>query len=146
MKKIILTGLIMALGFGLVGCQSNSKDQILLTKKSAVELRSFQSRAFDTTDRESVLRSAMATLQDLSFVIDKADFTLGSVTGTKFHKDGNRHVALKMTVSVRKRSPTQVLVRANAQYGVEAVEDAGPYQDFFNNLGKAMFLTAHEID
>jgi len=143
LKTIFLASLV---AISVVGCQSNSKDQILMTKKSAVELRSFQSRAFDTTDRESVLRSAMATLQDLSFVIDKADFTLGSVTGTKFHKDGFQHVALKMTVSVRKRGEKQVMVRANAQYGLEAVEDPAPYQDFFNNLGKAMFLTAHKMD
>jgi hypothetical protein len=146
MKKLLIAGIIGFSTVGLVGCQANSKEQILQVKESSVQLRSYQSRAFDTADRESVLRSAMATLQDLSFVIDKADYVLGSVTGTKFHKDGMQHVALKMTVTVRKRSEKQVLVRANAQYGLLAVEEPEPYQDFFTNLSKSMFLEAHQID
>jgi hypothetical protein len=146
MKKLLIAGIIGFSTIGLVGCQANSKEQILQVKESSVQLRSYQSRAFDTADRESVLRSAMATLQDLSFVIDKADYVLGSVTGTKFHKDGMQHVALKMTVTVRKRNDKQVLVRANAQYGLLAVEEPGPYQDFFTNLSKSMFLEAHEIN
>ena len=146
MKKLLIAGIIGFSTIGLVGCQANSKEQILQVKESSVQLRSYQSRAFDTADRESVLRSAMATLQDLSFVIDKADYVLGSVTGTKFHKDGMQHVALKMTVTVRKRNDKQILVRANAQYGLLAVEEPGPYQDFFTNLSKSMFLEAHEIN
>jgi hypothetical protein len=146
MKKLLIIGIIGFSTIGLVGCQANSKEQILQVKESSVQLRSYQSRAFDTSDRESVLRSAMATLQDLSFVIDKADYVLGSVTGTKFHKDGMQHVALKMTVTVRKRNDKQVLVRANAQYGLLAVEEPEPYQDFFTNLSKSMFLEAHEIN
>jgi hypothetical protein len=146
MKKLLIAGIIGFSTVGLVGCQANSKEQILQVKESSVQLRSYQSRAFDTADREAVLRSAMATLQDLSFVIDKADYVLGSVTGTKFHKDGAQHVALKMTVTVRKRNDKQVLVRANAQYGLLAVEEPEPYQDFFTNLSKSMFLEAHEIN
>ncbi len=146
MNKIKITFLIAILMLGVTGCMENSKDQILLTKESAVQLRSYQSRAYDTTNRESVLRSAMATLQDLSFVIDKADFVLGSVTGTKFHKSGYQQVPLKMTIIVRKRNTKQVLVRANAQYGLIAIEDPEPYQDFFTNLSKSMFLTEHQID
>jgi hypothetical protein len=146
MKNLLIAGIIGFSTIGLVGCQANSKEQILQVKESSVQLRSYQSRAFDTADREAVLRSAMATLQDLSFVIDKADYVLGSVTGTKFHKDGMQHVALKMTVTVRKRNDKQVLVRANAQYGLLAVEEPEPYQDFFTNLSKSMFLEAHEIN
>ena len=51
-----------------------------------------------------------------------------------------------MTVTARPRGETQLLIRANAQYGIKAVEDPEPYQDFFDALGKAMFLTAHQVD
>lgn len=125
----------------LAGCQTDSRQQILATTKSQVELRSFQTRAFDTTDKEKTLRTVMATLQDLSFVLDKADAILGTVSGTKL--DGYQ---LRITVTVRPRGETQMLVRANAQYNITAVEDPEPYQQFFAALGRAMFLTAHEVD
>ncbi len=51
-----------------------------------------------------------------------------------------------MTVTVRPRSPTQLLVRANAQYNASAVEDPLPYQQFFAALERSMFLTAQRVD
>jgi len=125
----------------VTGCQTDSRQQALSTSVSAVQLRSFQSRAFDTTDQAKTMRTTIATLQDLGFVIDKADATLGTVSATKLNG-----YALRMTVSVRPRGSTQLLVRGNAQYENVAVEDPQPYQQFFEALEKAMFLTAHEVD
>lgn len=125
---------------GLQGCNS-SKSQILGSSESQVELRSIQSRAFDTSDKHAVLRNAMATLQDLGFVIDDADENLGTVSATKLDR-----YAVRMTVSVRPRGTTQMLVRANAQYNNRAVENPEPYQEFFDALGKSMFLAAHQVD
>jgi hypothetical protein len=51
-----------------------------------------------------------------------------------------------MTVSVRPRGETQLIVRANAQYNITAVEDPEPYQQFFDALSKAIFLTAQQVD
>ena len=134
---ICLTGTLLF----LVGCQTNSKSQIISASESQVALRQMQSRAFDTTDIPKTLRTVIATLQDLSFVIDKADAELGSVSGTKL--DG---YALRMTVSVRPHGESQLLVRANAQYNITAVEDPAPYQQFFMALEKAMFLEAHQVE
>lgn len=125
----------------LVGCQTDSRQQVLAVTKSQVELRSFQTRVFDTTDKEKTLRTVIATLQDLSFVVDRADAILGTVSGTKL--DGYQ---LRITVTVRPRGETQMLVRANAQYNITAVEDPESYQQFFIALEKAMFLTAHQVD
>jgi hypothetical protein len=47
-----------------------------------------------------------------------------------------------MTVSVMSRGQRMV-VRANAQYNIEAVTDPLPYQQFFDALAKSMFLQAH---
>ena len=124
----------------LLGCQ-NAKKQLLATDKSQVQLRQFQTRAFDTKDRKQTLRTVISTMQDLGFVIDKADETLGTVSGTKL--DG---YSLRLTVTVRPRGETQTLIRANAQYNIQAVEEAEPYQQFFASLEKAMFLTAHSVD
>jgi hypothetical protein len=124
----------------LFGCAS-SIDQVMKADQSAVQLRSYQERAFDTADKEQTLRSVIATLQDLSFVMDKADLDLGVVSATKLSG-----YQLRVTVTVRPRGSSQMLVRANAQQGEMAVEDPKPYQDFFAALEKAMFLTAHEVD
>jgi hypothetical protein len=122
-------------------CQTDSRQQALAVSKSQVELRSFQTRAFDTTEKEKTLRTVMATMQDLGFVLDKADSILGTVSGTKL--DGYQ---VRMTVTVRPRNDIQLLVRANAQYKLEAIEDPKPYQDFFAALERAMFLTANSVD
>jgi hypothetical protein len=137
--------ILWAFGFvavlALSACQTDSRKQILATSESQLALRQIQTRAFETTDRERMLRTIIATLQDLSFVVDKADATLGSVSGTKL--DGYQ---LRMTVTVRPRGETQLLVRANAQYNLRAVEDPEPYQQFFAALEKSAFLTAHNVD
>jgi len=140
MKKVIYF-IVVILTLIVTGCANTGTQQALSSGESQVKLRSFQTRAFDTTDKEKMLRMVLATLQDLGFVIDKADSVLGSVSATKLSG-----YQLKMTVTVRSRGTTQMLVRANAQFNLTAVEDPAPYQDFFNALGKAMFLTAHAVD
>ena len=138
MKKLAL---IMATLVTLTGCAS-LKDRVLDTgDQSQVEKRSYQSRVFDTNDKQKVLRAVIATLQDLGFVIDKADATLGTVSGTKLD-----NYSLKMTVSVRPKGKEQMLVRANAQFNITPVEDPKPYQDFFNSLSKSLFLQAQNVD
>jgi hypothetical protein len=136
-RRAALLAVILA---GLVGCAPSTK-AVMETSQSAVALRSFQQRAFDTTDKEKTLRTVISTLQDLSFVVDKADLDLGIVSGTKLSG-----YELRITVTVRPRGETQMLVRANAQYMDKAVEDPKPYQDFFVSLEKSMFLTAHQVD
>ncbi|MEQ8354655.1 MAG: hypothetical protein RH942_03890 [Kiloniellaceae bacterium] len=138
MRRYLTCLIVLA---ALAGCQTDSRDQVLATSKSQIELRSIQTRAFDTQDKEQTLRTVMATLQDLNFVIDKADAVLGTVSGTKL--DGYQ---MRMTVTVRPRGESQLLVRANAQYNIYPVEDPEPYQQFFAALERSMFLTAQNVD
>lgn len=143
MKKltmITITGAALALS----ACQNatnDSKSHIMGTETSQVAIRQIQTRAFDTTDEKKTLRTIIATLQDLGFVIDKADEDLGSVSGTKLNG-----YMLRMTVTVKSHGKKQTAIRANAQYNVTAVEDPEPYQQFFTALEKAMFLTAYDVD
>lgn len=124
----------------LASCAPSAR-HALDTNESQVKLRSIQTRAFDTTDKHQTLRTVMATLQDLGFVVEQADPTLGSVSGTKLSG-----YALRMTVTVRDRNQSQLLIRASAQYNLTAVVDPEPYQQFFTALQKAMFLTAQQVD
>lgn len=136
--------LILATVVLLAGCAS-SKDQLLASSKSQVALRSIQSRAFDTADRERALRTVVATLQDLGFLIEQASLAVGSVTGSKQGQISGFYT-LRMTVSVQPRGASQLLVRANAQYNIQEVADPELYQRFFAAFSKAMFLDAQQID
>ena len=138
MKNYAVLVLLVFLLF--VGC-ATTQQRLLDSDSSQVQLRSIQTRAFDTTDKEKTLRTIISTLQDLEFIIDKADATLGTVSATKL-----KRYVLRMTVIVRPRGETQLLVRTNAQYNVQPITNAELYQQFFVALEKAMFLTAHQAD
>ena len=137
--RIIIAVLIIA-GASSAGCVSTPRHAIF-ESSSAVQLRSYQTRAFDTVDRQGTLRTIIAALQDLGFVIDKADAVLGSVSATKLD-----NYELRVTATARPRGKTQTLVRINATHGHAPIEEPGPYQDFFVVFEKAMFLTAHHVD
>jgi hypothetical protein len=145
-KKIMRLSLLVlaASTVFLAGCQT-MKERVLDSSadgQTSVELRAMQSRSFDTTDKQKTLRSVIATLQDLGFVVDKADLDLGSVSATKLSG-----YALRITVSVRPgASGKNMIVRANAQYNNSPVTDPKPYQDFFVSLQKSMFLQANNVD
>ena len=125
----------------LISCATTT-DRVLDTgDETQLQKRSYQSRIFDTSDKEKVLRAAISTLQDLGFVIDRADLMLGMVSGTKL--EGYQ---IKITVSVRPKGNDRMLVRANAQFNVKPIDDPKQYQDFFASLEKSLFLAAHEAE
>lgn len=121
------------------GCVNPNQQALATSTESQVKLRTMQSRVFDTSDKITTMRTVIATLQDLSFVIDKADSNLGTITATKLGGYGG----MRMTVMVQNKGEKQMRVRANAQMGLRAVEDPLPYQAFFQSLEKGMFLTAN---
>ncbi|PJI30669.1 hypothetical protein [Acinetobacter pseudolwoffii] len=137
MKYLLIS--ITTFALLLTGCATTNQ-RVLDSEQSQVQLRSIQTRTFETTDKDKTLRTVIATLQDLGFVIDKADQTLGTVTGTKL----NRYT-VKMTVTVRPHN-NGVLVRANGQYNITPITDPIMYQNFFTSLEKAMFLQANAVD
>lgn len=137
--KVCAIGVIGGLVL-LTSCFSTQK-RLLDSDTSQVQLRSMQERAFETTDRERTLRTVMATLQDLGFILDAADLGLGTVSGTKWDR-----VPMRITVAVWPRGETRMLVRANCQLERKPVLDPLPYQRFFAALSKAMFLEAHEVE
>lgn len=129
--------LAMCIGCAVVPPQYLDTDQ----PHTQTQLRQAQSRTFDTSDKERTLRSVIATLQDLSFVIDKADPELGTVSATKL--DG---YVMRMTVTVRQKGERQLIVRANAQLNTVAITDPAPYQSFFIALERSIFLATHAVD
>lgn len=109
--------------------------------ESQLQKRSYQSRIFNTGDKERVLRAVIATMQDLGFVIDRADLSLGAVSGTRL--DGSR---TKITVSTQPRGTNRMVVRANAEFRGKPLEDPQQYQNFFISLEKSLFLEGHAVE
>ena len=135
--RYLFTAVLLSLSL-LSGCATANQRVLDSGDETQLQKRSYQSRTFDTADKEKVLRATISTLQDLGFVIDRADLMLGSVSGTKL--DGHQ---IKITVSVRPKGTDRMLVRANAQFNITPIEDPKHYQDFFASLEKSLFLTAH---
>jgi hypothetical protein len=131
----------------LAGCARPGAGDALGGGESMLKLRSVQTRAFETTDKNRVMRGVIATLQDLGFMVTGADAALGTVSGRKFTQDsaGVPH-ELRVTVTVRPRDERQMLVRANAEFNNKPVEDPAAYQNFFNALGRSIFLVANRAD
>ena len=135
--RYLFTAILLSLSL-LSGCATTNQRVLDSGDETQLQKRSYQSRIFKTADKEKVLRATISTLQDLGFVIDRADLMLGSVSGTKL--DGHQ---IKITVSVRPKGTDRMLVRANAQFNITPIEDPKHYQDFFASLEKSLFLTAH---
>jgi hypothetical protein len=128
----------------LSACATTRTQRVLdMGDESQLQKRSYQSRIFDTNDKARTLRTVISTLQDLGFLIERADLELGSVSGSK---TANEWVQAKITVSVRKKGTDRMLVRANAQYFIGPIDDPKQYQNFFSSLEKALFLTAHAAE
>lgn len=129
----------IVVALGLSGCAS--QNAAITESGSQVHARQIQTREYDTLDKRDTLRSVLATLQDLGFVIDTADYELATITATKL-----QDYQIRMTVTVRDRDDTRLAVRANARFNEQPIEDPRAYQDFFAVLDKAMFLTLHDVD
>lgn len=144
-SRPIFIAIVALVALAAGGCQTTQPKEVLLSTKSPVELRAMQSRAFDTTDRIKMLRTVIATLQDLGYTIEKAEAEAGTITANKLGY-------LALTATVYPRGEKQLIVRANAVlsgYVQQRTQVDAPefYQKlFFEPLSKAIFLNALHID
>lgn len=139
----IVTWLIILLS----GCTTIPDEAVLGNASQQLKLRSIQSRVYETTDKNAVLRNVISTLQDLEFLIESADLGTGTVSARKFSKEGfQENTDLKITVSVQPKGRKSMTVRANAEYNKKLVEDPVPYQNFFTALSKSLFLSGKLVE
>lgn len=148
--------------------QWSSEDQIWLAEESQVQVRAAQSRIFEDSDKERMLEAVVTTFQDAGFQVEVLDETLGIVSGKKFlprsalvdasyylydeeslvvfarsdrtwgpfrHRDD----LVRLTVTVRPRNQSQLIVRAAAQMRLSPLEAPLAYQKFFRALESALF-------
>ena len=86
MQKRVMSLFILMVMLAVVACAGKQKN-ILETNEPQVKLRSMQSRVFDIADQNLLLRIIIATFQDLGFVIDDAEESLGTFR-LRFADDG----------------------------------------------------------
>lgn len=132
---------IVAGGVLLAGCAAPQPSEDLLAPTEAqMKLRSFQTRTFDVDDRRLAMRSVIAALQDLGFIIERANEPLGLVTAARF-AEPNFFDVVGVTVTVREQAAKRMMVRANAIYNNKPIEDPKVYQNFFATLERSLFVT-----
>jgi hypothetical protein len=120
--------------FALSGCASDLRD-FSQPPESAATLAARRTRIFATADKRNALRAAIAALQALDFVIDRADFVGGTVSGVKADQ-----YLMRVTVTVAPSGADRMLVRAVARYDVTPVLEAAPYEKFFAVLARILAL------
>ena len=84
---------------------------------------------------------------DVSYVLYQPDALL--VLNRNYRTWGpfyNRSNLVRVTVTVRKRNETQLVVRASAQFYLRAVEEPELYQQFFRTLEQALFLQGQSVE
>lgn len=139
-KKMIVAGVLLA----LLGCVPPTPPQNLLAPTDAqMSLRSFQTRTFDVTDRTVAMRGVIAALQDLGFIIERANEPLGLVTAARFAAPDSFSV-VGVTVTVRPQADGRMMVRANAIYNNRPIDDPKVYQNFFATLNRSLFINKEE--
>ncbi len=58
----------------------------------------------------------------------------------------HRSNLVRFTVTIRNRGESQLVVRASAQFYLQAVEEPGPYQQFFRAVEQALFLQGQPLE
>ncbi len=131
----------------LIGCMTLSgctapepRKELFAPTDAQMKIRSAQSRTFDVQDGTNAMRGVIAALQDLGFIIERANEPLGLVTAARF-AEPNYYDVLGVTVTVRPQQDGKTMIRANAIYNNKPIEDPKVYQNFFAAVERSLFLT-----
>ena len=161
-KLFAVVGVLM-----IAGCATTAAPQ-----KTQLELREFQTRAFDTNDTKMVLKAVLNVLQDDDFIVKNANTELGLLNATKevdVSSCGEKFVALlfagnnarykqnsiiECSANVSEHGP-QTRVRMNFQMKVldnrggvmkvTNIEDEAFYREFFAKVDKGVFIQKEKL-
>lgn len=153
----------------LTGCMMQAKPP----QQSQLQVRQYQTRAFETIDQKKVLKASMHALQDGGFIIKQANSDLGLLTAQKetdvqddgealivtllagsqgkYRKNAIEEASVNVSefgkkTKVRINIALKVLDNHGGVVSVAPVQDAQPYQAFFATLSKSLFLADQKID
>jgi hypothetical protein len=136
---VAAVALLFALGSS--GCASPPKEPetLLAPTEEQMKVRSLQTRTFDVADRKVALRGVISALQDLGFIIERANEPLGMVTAARFAEPRYFDV-VGVTVTVRMLSEERATIRANAIFNNQPITDPEVYRNFFATLERSLFI------
>jgi hypothetical protein len=139
MRSLLRASLLLAAS-GLLACASppTPPPDLLAPTAEQAALREAETRSFDVSDRNQAMRGVIAALQDLGFIIERANEPLGLVTAARFAEPSYTDM-VGVTVTVRPKGADQMEIRVNAIYNNEPVTDPKVYQNFFATLERALF-------
>lgn len=132
--------LVLVASLHLYGCAPEPSQDLFAPTEAQMKLRSFQTRTFDVSDRQVALRAVIAVLQDLGFIIERANEPLGLVTAARFSEPNYLEI-VGVTVTVRPQGDGRMMIRANAIHNNKPIEDPKVYQNFFASLERSLFIT-----
>ena len=132
---------VVAAALALCSCASPpaEPETLLAPTDEQMKLRSTQSRQFEVESRRFAIRGVIEALQDLGFIIERANEPLGLVTAARF-AEPNYYDVVGVTVTVRPQEAGRMLIRVNAIYNNKPIEDPKVYQNFFATLERSIFL------
>ena len=137
----LLRAMVVAAALALCSCASPPADpeSLLAPTDEQMKLRSTQSRLYEVESRRLAIRGVIEALQDLGFIIERANEPLGLVTAARFAEPRYFDV-MSVTVTVREESEGNFTIRANAIFNNEPITDAQVYQNFFATLERSFFI------
>ena len=133
-RAMILAGIAVVLG-----CASQPpepSEDLMAPTEAQLKLRSFQTRTFEIDDRKRAMRGVIAVLQDLGFIIERANEPLGLVTAARF-AEPDYYSVVGVTVTVRPHGEGRMMIRANAIFNNKPIDDPKVYQNFFGTLERS---------
>lgn len=135
-------GWILLLSLVISACASPPPEPpgpLLAPTEEQMKLRNMQTRTFEVSDRMVAMRGVISALQDLGFIIERANEPLGLVTGARF-AEPNFYDVVGITVTVRTVDEKQTTIRANAIFNNQPITDPEVYRNFFATLERALFI------
>jgi len=128
--------LLSILGLSFTAVAGAGSEPSLALPDDYARQREVQTRQWQAADEGVLLRSVMSAMQDLEFVLEDAEPTLGLAMGTRY-VSGRR---VRLVVLVRPRGAGRHTVRAcaylyNNYLYHSLLTDPKVYQDFFDALG-----------
>jgi hypothetical protein len=133
--------LLLAAGILLSACASppTPPENLLAPDAEQAAAREMQTRSFDVADRTQAMRGVIAALQDLGFIIERANEPLGLVTAARFAEPSYQDM-VGITVTVQPEDSDKMRIRANVIYNNKPITDPKIYQNFFATLERSIFV------
>jgi hypothetical protein len=140
-ELIRLVALSILFALASAGCARPPPEpqELLAPTEEQMKIRNLQTRTFDVADRKIAMRAVISALQDLGFIIERANEPLGLVTAARF-AEPRYYDVVGVTVTVRSANETQTTIRANAIYNNQPITDPVVYQNFFATLERSLFI------